>query len=212
LTISPSVVDVGSPVTISARLDNDSGVFISRDEPVFVNGDEIDVLLFDTPAGDTQTVSTEYTPTSPGTYEVQVRDLAETFTAQTTAEGEIIVIGIDADRLPVVVGEPNDILVTAENVGDARTQETFDVLVDSIPSGTVSFDLSPGEIEVDSVPWTPSEAKVYDVDVGTLREAFTVQSDDEPPVEPPTEVSIGAVAVVGGAALLLLLSRRKRGS
>lgn len=175
LLVQPNPVEAGALFTITATVTNTMLTDQEVTEPVLVGDEQIGELVFNVPAGGTDTTTIVHSVENPGEYIVQVNQQTELLIVEEAEPADIVVQNVSVDQLPAQVGVPNQIIVTAENVGGSVGNRTLDVFVGGAFVGGVSFGLDPGEIGTDRVNWTPRDPGTFNLDAGRIRTTVTVE-------------------------------------
>jgi len=115
LSISPTQVSVGSPVTISCVVTNRGS--LAGDYIVKLGGDFMAEQSVTLNPGESVTVSFEVTPDRAKTYSVSVNGLTGSFVATEAPVADIRVENLVIEPTEVYVGERVRISVTATNYG-----------------------------------------------------------------------------------------------
>lgn len=117
LTISPTEVNPGQPVTVSCTVTNIGSE--AGNYTVQLGGDFMAEQVVSLGPGESKTISFEVTPAAAKTYSVSVDGLSGSFVATTVPVADIRVENLVISPTEVNVGEPVTISITATNYGTA---------------------------------------------------------------------------------------------
>lgn len=119
LIVSPSEVQVGTPVSISCVAFNATSEAATRVVELKVEGETMATQEITLEPGESRTISFEIVPTVAKSYSVSVNGLYGTFKATEVAVADIRVENLVIEHAELLVGEVNTISVTATNYGGA---------------------------------------------------------------------------------------------
>ncbi len=185
LTVAPKSTHAGAPITLTFRVTNTNTAGGNYDIPLLVNGNPVFTASGTLGAGASRVHSTTVTRSAPGTYTVQVGDLADSFVVESAS---IQFSNLIVNPKTVGGGDPVTVLVTATNAGGSPGDYTATLLVDGTAAGTQTGTLTPNQKKTLVFGVSRTGAGTYTVSIGGLADSFRVLAPtlDAKVVIPPT--------------------------
>ncbi|WP_121823650.1 outer membrane protein assembly factor BamB family protein [Halostella salina] len=193
---APSSALTGEPVTVDVTVANDGLAGGSYTATLTAGGETVDSRTVTVAAGDSRTVSIDYTPPQSGDVTLAAGSRSTTLTVDDPAS--VSATGVDAPSTGVV-GETVTLQATVENAGDREGTETVTFTVDGAEVGSETVTLAGGERTTVSTEYTLQRAGDRTVAVGAQSTTLQV---DEPASLSVTNLDAPSTAVVDGSVTL----------
>jgi len=208
LTISPSTVYPGKPVTVRVEVVNVGESSGNYTVNLLINGTLEVSERVTLEAGESVPVTFTFSPTDTGVYVVEVDGLRGSFAAITPPPplkpAEFIVSDLSISLEEVGPGETVTVSVTVTNVGDLEGSYNVTLRVDGAVEAVETVTLAGGESTVVVFNVTRTDPGTYGVSVDGVEGVFTVSAPPPPPSPVPAVaagVVIAALSVIGAVVL-----------
>ena len=215
LTISPSTVYPGEPVTVRVEVVNVGESSGNYTVNLLINGTLEVSERVTLEAGESVPVTFTFSPTDTGVYVVEVDGLRGSFAAITPPPplkpAEFIVSDLSISLEEVGPGETVTVSVTVTNVGDLEGSYNVTLRVDGAIEAVETVTLAGGESTVVVFNVTRTDPGTYGVSVDGVEGVFTVSA---PPPSPSPVPAVAAGVVIAALSVIgaVVLWRRRRKS
>ena len=180
LTISPTEVNVGESVTISALITNTGGLSGSHTVTLKINDIVVTTTSVTLASGASQRVTFTTTQDVAGTYVVDVNGLSGIFTVKPAPAAVFTASDLTISPTEVNVGESVTISALITNTGGLSGSHTVTLKINDIVVTTTSVTLASGASQRVTFTTTQDVAGTYVVDVNGLSGIFTVKPAPQP--------------------------------
>jgi len=180
LEISPSEVEVGQPVTVSADLHNVAETETTYHSSLLWQGKGVEAKDITVAGSSRKRVTFTWAPAASGTYEVELLGLSGSLKVLKPAEFKIGNLNIAPN--PVKVGKQVTITATIKNVGEATGTYDASLLVDGAVLQATEVTLAGGATETVSFSASKDSPGNYDIEISGQQVTLRVVQ----PVQPPT--------------------------
>lgn len=164
LEISPSEVEVGQPVTVSADLHNVAETETTYHSSLLWQGKGVETKDVTVAGSSRKRVTFTWAPAASGTYEVELLGLSGSLKVLKPAEFKIV--NLDIAPNPVKVGEQVTITATIKNVGEATGTYDASLLVDGVVLQTTEVTLAGGATKPVSSMISKDSPGSYSIKIG----------------------------------------------
>ena len=213
LTVTPSSVNVGSPVTISVTVKNTGDLEGTTTVDLLVNSVKEQSKTVTLAGGASQTVTFTVTKTTAGSYTVKVGSLTGSFTvAKPPTPAAFELSGLSVTPAEVKSGESVTVSVTVKNTGELSGSYSVELKVDGASKETKTGTLAGGVSATLSYTVSGAAVGTHPVAVGSLTGSFKVTAVVTPPPATPdyTWYIVGGVVVVLAVVAVYYLFLRKK--
>ncbi|MCW4026736.1 MAG: hypothetical protein NWE76_04540 [Candidatus Bathyarchaeota archaeon] len=205
LTVTPSEVEAGDEVTISATVTNVGGTEGSYTVALEVDGSAEQSKTVTLAAGASTSVKFRVTQTNAGTYSVKVGELQSEFVVSEPAVA-FRITDLTVTPEEAEAGSQVTVSMTVTNEGEAEGSYSVVLNINGAEENTETVVLAGGASTTVEFTVTRTEEGTYSVQVDDLQGQFTIRP---PPARFPMEYLIViAIAVIVACGLIFL---RKRG-
>ncbi len=211
LTISPTEVDVGERVTISALVANTGDLSGSYTVTLTINNVAVAIKYITLAGGASQMVTFTTAKDVAGTYAVNVDGLSGIFTvkaAPAPVPATFTTSALAISPTEVDIGERVTISVLVANTGDLSGSYTVTLTINDVVVATKDVTLDGGASQEVTFTTAKDVAGTYQVEVDGQRGEFTVVKPVPPPPFPWWWIVVGVV-VVGLLVYFLVVRRRE---
>ncbi len=206
--ISDATVTSGTPVTVTADVENTGDEVGSIDIVLKVNGVVIETETVVLGAGESTPISWTVTKTTPGTYTIDVNGETATFTVEAAPEPAAFeTSSLTVTLASVQAGEDVTVTVTVENTGEESGSYTVEVELDGTMIDSESVTLDGGASTTVTFTVSSETEGSHTVSVDDLSETFTVEA---PPAGFPWTTAIIAIIVIAAVAGYLYMQQQKK--
>ena len=206
--VSDTTVTSGTPVTVTADVENTGDDVGSIEVTLRVNGVVTETETVVLGAGETTSVTWTVTKTAPGTYSVDINGETATFTVEAAPEPAAFeTSGLTVTPASVQAGEDVTVTVTVENTGEESGSYTVEVELDGTMVDSESVTLDGGASTTVSFTVSSETEGSHTVSVDTLSESFTVEA---PPAGFPWTTAIIVIILVAAVAGYLYMQQQKK--
>lgn len=194
LTVAPSSIAPGEPVTVSVTLSNPStpGTYTSS----FLLDGNVDETFTGT-LGTDESIELSYTTTAnaAGSYTVQVGDLSDTFTVLSPATFDLSALRLSATEAEI--GDQITVSATIQNSGDLDGEYEYIIDVDGVVIDTEMITIEGGESSTKEYTITAETPGTHTVTISDESVTFTVA--EEPSSSPVLVYGVVAVLILAAA-------------
>jgi len=212
LTISPSTVYPGEPVTVRVEVLNTGESAGNHTVRLLINGTLEASEMVTLEAGESVPVTFTFSPPDTGVYVVEVDGLRGSFTAITPPPplkpAEFIVSDLSISPEEVGPDETVTVSVTVTNVGDLEGSYNVTLRVDGAIEAVETVTLAGGESTVVVFNVSRTDPGTYSVSVDGLEGVFTVSAPPPPPY--PAYAAGAAIIIISIIGAVVLRRRRRR--
>jgi len=213
LSIIPSTVETGDPVTISAEVSNDGLLQFSEGITLKVDGTSVETEMVTLMPGETETVTWTVSEATAGTYSVEVNGLTGTFTVEEPEPepepANIVYHSIAVSPSSVEVGNPVTVTVTLDNTGELIGIETVELYVNDVMEDSDTTSIVGGGTDSVTFQVTKDTAGTYTVEAGGETATFTVTEPEPEPTGFPWTYAVVGVVIIAVAAYLYMQQQKK---
>jgi len=213
LSITPTTVETGDPITISVEVSNDGLLQFSEGVTLKIDGSSVESEMVTLMPGDSETVTWTVSEATAGTYSVDVNGLTGSFTVE---EGEpepepanIVYHSVAVSPSSVEVGNPVTITVTLDNTGELIGTETVELYVNDVLEDSNTTSVAGGGTDTVTFQVTKDTAGTYTVEAGGETATFTVTEPEPEPSGFPWTYAIVGVVIVAVAAYMYMQQQKK---
>lgn len=198
LSISPSSVETGDTVTITATVANigdETGSYVVN---LKIEGTTEETEQVSLGPSESEEFTWTVSEATAGTYSVDVNGETGSFTvtAPPPTPANIAYDDISVSPMAVMEGDTVTVTVTLENTGEESGSETVELKVDGTMVDSETVTVAGEDTETVTFTITAGETGVYSIEVGSLSDSYSVEAPVEPPSTFPwTWVFIGLVVV-----------------
>jgi hypothetical protein len=206
--VSAATVTSGTPVTVTADVENTGDEVGDIEVVLKVNGVVTETETVVLGAGDSTSVTWAVTKTTPGTYTVDVNGETATFTVEAAPEPAAFeTSNLTVTPASVQAGEDITVTVTVENTGEESGSYTVEIELDGAMVDSESVTLDGGASTPVSFTVSSETEGSHTVTVDDLSESFTVEA---PPAGFPWTTVLIAVVIVAAVAVYLYMQQQKK--
>ncbi len=218
LISSPSKVEIGDPITISANVTNTGDLSSSYEVSLFIDGELAETKQVTLIGGVSQTVSFSVTEDTAGTYSVEVNDLTGSFTVvelppPPPIQAVFSVADLALSANEVITGETVTVSVLVSNTGELSGNYNILLRLGDQVIDSRQITLDGGRSQIATFATTPEEAGSYIVEVNGLTSRLLVTTAPVPPPSPTYNwwliggIVGGSIAAIAVTTFLILVHR-----
>jgi PKD repeat protein len=213
LTVTPSSVNVGSPVTVSVTVKNTGDLEGTTTVDLLVNSVKEQGKTVTLAGGASQTVTFTVTKTVAGSYTVKVGSLTGSFTVvKPLTPAAFTFSGLVVSPADVAPGAEVTVSVSVKNTGEQSGTYSAELKLDGATKETKTGTLAGGASSTVTFKVSSQAEGTHTVQVGTLTGSFKVTKPVTPPPPAPdyTWWIVGGVVVVLAVVAVYYLFLRKK--
>jgi hypothetical protein len=213
LSITPSTVETGDPVTISVEVSNDGLLQFSEGITLKVDGTSVETEMLTLMPGDSETVTWTLSRATAGTYDVEVNGLTGSFTVEEPEPepepANIVYHSVAVSPSSVEVGDPVTVTVTLDNTGELIGTETVELYVNDVLDDSDTTTIVGGGTGTVTFQVTKDTAGTYTVEAGGETATFTVTEPEPVPTRFPLTYALVGVVIIAAAAYMYMQQQQK---
>jgi len=213
LSITPSTVETGDPVTISVEISNDGLLQFSEGVTLKIDGTSEESEMVTLMPGDSETVTWTVSEATSGTYSVEVEGLTGSFTVEEPEPepepANIVYHSVAVSPSSVEAGNPVTVTVTLDNTGELIGTETVELYVNDVLEDSETTSVVGGGTDSVTFQVTKDTAGSYTVEAGGETATFTVTEPEPEPTSFPVTYALAGVVIIAAAAYLYMQQQRK---
>ncbi|ELY83568.1 CARDB domain-containing protein [Natrinema altunense] len=211
LELSPTTVEAGETVTVTATYRNDGETTTSSTVALTVDGTVVDQRTITLEPGESQSVTFERSMEWPGTYDVGIEGVGS---ASVTVDGPAAdIVNATVVDPDITAGESTTIEATVENPTDERATRTLEMAVDGIVVDSRAVSIPANGERTVTFERRFDESGTYEIAVnavsaGTVsveRAAFSIRDRE---LSPATTAALAPPATAGLLVLVIAANRR----
>ena len=210
LKVTPAEIDAGTPVTVTAEVENSGELSDRLTLALGINGVNEATVEVSIPGGGRQTATFSVTRSSPGWYWVDINGTSGSFSVRQPKAAAVAVFesgNLDVVPAAVSPGEAVTISYVVTNRGTSAGAYEAELRIDDDPPQTRSVVVQPGESQVVAFTYTASGAGVHLVKAAGLSGSFQVKESETVPTGGINWFLVGGAlsALMAVAACIYLL-------
>ena len=213
LSITPSTVETGDPVTITVEVSNDGLLQFSEGITLRVDGSSVESEILTLMPGETETVTWTVSEATAGTYSVEVNGLTDSFTVEepepAPAPANIVYHSVAVSPSLVEAGNPVTVTVTLDNTGDLIGSETIELYVNYILEDSETKSIVGGGTDSVTFQVTKDTPGTYTVEAGGETATFTVTEAEPEATAFPLTYAVVGVVIIAAAAYMYMQQQNK---
>ncbi len=213
LNISPTEVNVGQSVTISATIKNTGDLSGTYKVTLKINDVAVETKDVTLAGGSSQTVTFTTSKDTAGTYTVSVDGLSGTFTVKTVITPKpaaFTASGLSISPTEVNVGQSVTISATIKNTGDLSGTYKVTLKINDVAVETKDVTLAGGSSQTVTFTTSKDTAGTYTVSVDGLSGTFTVKTVTPKPTNWWPWIIGGIIAGIIVIGVIVWLGIRRR--
>ncbi len=164
LKVSPSEVEVGQPVTLTADLQNVAETQVTYHCCLLCQGKEVKAKDITVAGSSIEKVTFTLSQATSGMYKVELLGLSVSFTVLKPAEFKVV--SLDIAPSLVKVGDETTITTTIENIGEAKGTYNATLVVDGLVEQTRDVTLAGGATKPVSFLASKDSPGSYNIEIG----------------------------------------------